>query len=152
MSKPKRIYDYFVLVHSPKHPRAVSEGYVPEHYLVAEKQLGRSLTPDEDVRHINGNAQDNRVDNLEIVSINSDYKSQSISDDPFSERKPQRNYTSCKFQRQCWKEIRAPIARKNKVFLPYVCSYQTEGDVFKCSHFFNYVDKEMEIQKEATKE
>ena len=62
------IYDYFILTYKPSHPRAVAEGYVAEHYLVAEKEMGRYLTPDEDVRHINGNTQDNLPSNLEVIS------------------------------------------------------------------------------------
>ncbi len=148
MSKPK-IYDYYVLVYQPKHHRAVGEGYVPEHILVAEKALGRLLTPDEDVRHINGNTQDNRSSNLEVISLNSDYRSYGVGDDSdYSERKTStKSFLSCKFQRPCWKEVRAPIARKNKIYLPYICSFQTEGDIYKCSVFWQYIDKEM--QKEG---
>jgi len=47
-------------------------------------------------------------------------------------RKTTRVFASCEFQRECWKTVRAPIARKHKIFLPYICSYQTEGDLEKC--------------------
>jgi|ERR1035437_809523 hypothetical protein len=149
MSKPN-IYDYYVLVYKPKHHRAMGVGYVPEHILVAEKELNRQLSPDEDVRHINGNAQDNRATNLEIVSTNADYRASGLIEGAdYSDRSSNtKTFISCKFQRQCWKEIRAPIARKNKVYLPYVCSYQVEGDIYKCSHFYNFIDKEMAQQKE----
>lgn len=147
MTKKPRIFDYYVLIYQPKHKRAVAEGYVPEQYLVAEKVLGRSLSPDEDVRHINGNTQDNRTENLEIISLNADYRSQALGNDPAQGRKSSRSYMPCKFQKQCWKEIRGPLARREKVFLPYICSFQTEGDVYKCSHFWNYVEKEMEITR-----
>jgi uncharacterized protein (DUF433 family) len=39
-----------------------------EHRLVVEKALGRRLTWDECVHHINGNPRDNRLENLEIIS------------------------------------------------------------------------------------
>lgn len=152
MSKQK-IYDYFVLVYKPGHSRAVSAGYVPEQYLVAEKELGRPLSPDEDVRHINGNTQDNRSSNLEIISLIADYKAASLSEDAdYSKQKGAKNYMACKFQKPCWKEIRAPIARGKKVYLPYICSYQTEGDIYKCGHFWTYIDKEMENQKSSARE
>jgi hypothetical protein len=140
VSQPK-VYDYFVLVHQPKHPRAMGEGYVPEQYLIAEKELGRPLSPDEDIRHINGNTQDNRPANLEIISTNADYRVQGLVSDSDEKRVSSGNFMPCKFQRVCWKEVRAPIARKNKVYLPWICSFQTEGDVYKCSHFWGYVEK-----------
>lgn len=149
MSTPKprsKILDYFILVYKPRHHRAVGDGYVPEQVLVAEEFLGRLLTPDEEVRHINGNPQDNRPSNLEIISINSDYRSQSLGDsgDIVEQRRSSKTYMPCKFQRPCWKDVRSQIAKKNKVYIPYICSFQIEGDVYKCSHFWKFLDKEMD--------
>jgi hypothetical protein len=145
MSKPK-IYDYFVLVYQPQHPRAVSEGYVAEQYLVAEKAMGRPLTPDEEVRHKNGNTQDNRPSNLEVISYNKDFNARSLAEDYGEKRVTAKTSMHCKFQRPCWKQIRAPIARANKVFLPYICSWQTEGDIYKCSHFWSFIEQEMKSE------
>jgi hypothetical protein len=153
MKKPK-IYDYFVLVYSPGHPRAFHTGYVPEQVLVAEKVLKRSLTMDEDVRHINGDTQDNRANNLEVTSTNAGFKVQNLGDSNYDKprKATSKHFVPCKFQRECWKEVRAPIARKNKIYLPYLCSFQTEGDVYKCSWFWKYIDKYQAEHKDAAVE
>lgn len=145
MSRRPKIYDYFVLVYAPHHIRAVQSGYVPEQILVAEKVLGRKLTPDEDVRHINGDVQDNRPVNLEITSSHADYKTTTLEVGVAPiKRAVHKSFIPCRFQRQCWKEIRAPKAKKYGIYLPYTCSYQVEADIYKCGHFWNYLDKELE--------
>lgn len=43
------------------------------HRLIMERHIGRSLTADEHIHHINGNKLDNRIENLEICS-NSEHR------------------------------------------------------------------------------
>jgi len=57
----------YVLILAPEHPYAVN-GYVLEHRLVVEKRIGRHLSPEEIVHHLNGIPNDNRDENLVVVN------------------------------------------------------------------------------------
>lgn len=52
----------------PDHPRATSTGYVLEHRVVVENALGRLLSDNEIVHHLDENKKNNRLDNLEVMS------------------------------------------------------------------------------------
>ena len=58
----------YVKVYDPKHPNAQKAGWLPEHVKVMAEMIGRPLTADEQVHHINGVRDDNRPENLELWS------------------------------------------------------------------------------------
>lgn len=61
--------DGYVLIAKPDDCLSRPEsGRVREHRYVMEKALGRALLPHETVHHVNGDRQDNRLENLELWS------------------------------------------------------------------------------------
>jgi hypothetical protein len=65
--------DGYVLVKAPDHPHRNAAGYVREHRLVLETQLGRFLDPREVVDHIDGNRGNNDPANLRLFASNGDH-------------------------------------------------------------------------------
>ena len=86
-TKPKRVYreregtkhwnwkggkkkdgNGYIDIYNPTHPYKNKRGYVCEHRLVMEQHIGRYLKPDEEVHHINGKKDNNRIENLQLVT------------------------------------------------------------------------------------
>lgn len=63
----------YILEHRPDHPRATKSGYVRQHRLVMENELGRFLTQREVVDHRNGDPSDNRPENLRLFASNGEH-------------------------------------------------------------------------------
>lgn len=58
----------------PNHPRSSINGRINEHILIAENMLGRYLTKEERVHHIDGDKLNNKPDNLFVCKSNSDHR------------------------------------------------------------------------------
>lgn len=52
----------------PGHPNASKHGFVYEHRLIVEAHIGRYLTRNEEVHHIDGNKSNNNIDNLRVMT------------------------------------------------------------------------------------
>jgi hypothetical protein len=68
-AKPFKDSDGYIRIpYLSHHPNASKTGYVREHVFVMSEHLGRALLPGENVHHINGQKDDNRIENLELWS------------------------------------------------------------------------------------
>lgn len=62
------LLDGYKYTYSPQHPFHTKMGYVAEHRLIIEKSLGRYLSKQEVIHHINGNRLDNQLKNLVVCT------------------------------------------------------------------------------------
>ena len=65
----KRRTDGYIKVYVPDHPNSTTDGYVMKHILVMEREIGRTLHPGEVVHHVNRIRDDNRIENLRLMTV-----------------------------------------------------------------------------------
>ena len=58
----------YILAYVPKHPNAHKDGYAMLHTVLMERAIGRYLEPGEVVHHINHIRDDNRLENLRLMT------------------------------------------------------------------------------------
>lgn len=61
--------DGYIAVYFPDHPKSNKEGYIMEHDLVMECYIGRWLKEDEVIHHINKKRDDNKIENLKLMTF-----------------------------------------------------------------------------------
>lgn len=64
----KKRSDGYIAVYFPDHPKSNKDGYIMEHILVMECLIGRHLNENEVVHHRNHKRDDNRAENLQLMS------------------------------------------------------------------------------------
>lgn len=57
----------------PGHPNAHRTGYIAEHRMLMGEKLGRPLQPHEVVHHIDGDPQNNAIENLIVFQTNAEH-------------------------------------------------------------------------------
>ena len=65
----KKRRDGYIAIYFPDHPKCAKDGYIMEHDLIMECLIGRTLRDDEVVHHINKNRDDNRKENLQLMTF-----------------------------------------------------------------------------------
>jgi len=70
----KKHTEGYVLIYAPLHPHNIKK-YCFEHRLMVEKTIGRYLSKQETIHHINGIKDDNRIENLYLFSTNGNHTS-----------------------------------------------------------------------------
>lgn len=64
----RKLTEGYITILNPDHPFCTKQGYILEHRLIMEKEIGRYLLRNEVVHHINGIKDDNRIENLQILT------------------------------------------------------------------------------------
>ncbi len=64
----KKTKNGYIKIFFPSHPKSTKDGFILEHDLIMECNIGRWLKDDEVVHHKNRIKNDNRIENLELMT------------------------------------------------------------------------------------
>lgn len=64
----KEIHNGYVRIYFPDHPKSDKRGWILEHILIMECNIGRWLKDNEVVHHKNKIRSDNRIENLQLLT------------------------------------------------------------------------------------
>ncbi len=76
--KPYITKEGYIQVYKPNNPMARDNGYVPQHRFIASKKIGRPLSSDEIVHHIDGNKQNNKSNNLQVMTRSEHWRTHNL--------------------------------------------------------------------------
>ncbi len=108
--KSNRILNGYVVIYKPDHPKAMKSknwhGYVYEHIVIAEEDLGRAIVEGEEVHHLDLDRSNNRLSNLIVISKaahckihswinNGAFMSKDINGNPVNSGKPKLRCKIC---------------------------------------------------------
>lgn len=70
MKKTKRGY---IIIYKPNHPFAQRGGWLLKHRFVMEQKMGRFLQKEEVIHHIDGNKENNEINNLMLFENHAEH-------------------------------------------------------------------------------
>lgn len=149
----------YILVKVDNHPNKRYGGYVLQHRLVMEQKLGRYLTKEEIVHHINHVRDDNRIENLELTNA-----SDHIREHRNLHRKWSKMYDKCIECKRtsvkhhshgvcgsCYANNRAKKYRKHHLKLRMLHYWRNKEKLRKqaLSYYYSNIDKKRKMARES---
>lgn len=108
----KYMHKGYVLLLQKNHPLS-RDGYVYEHRIVMEQHIGRFLSEKEVVHHKNNIRSDNRIENLELLSSQSEHFKEHIHEIMEINRKKPHPWIGRKHSEESKKKMSKTRSKKN---------------------------------------
>jgi len=104
----------YILICIENHPRRDKRGYVREHILIMEQKLGRYLTAEEVVHHIDGNPSNNNPINLMLFPNQNEHASYHFKQNNFKRCGDPNQYIRKNNEQEYRKNYRLKLKKKNE--------------------------------------